>query len=76
MTEFNVKKISNFVQVNLLFTHDPVPVVTAAEIEDILLVAVVREVIRLYFDVELLHKRAREASLGVRIGVPRLLFGD
>lgn len=61
---------------DLLFTHDPVPVIAAAELEDILLVAVIREVVRLYLNGELLYERASVAGLGIRISIPRLLLGD
>lgn len=61
---------------NFLLTHDPVPVITAVELEDVVLMAVVREVVRLDLDGELLHKRARVACLGVGIGVPCFLLGD
>lgn len=74
-----VKWHDNVVPFNLVqfsLTHDPVPVITAGEIEDVLLVAVVRKVIGLDLDGELLHERARVASLGVRIGVPCFLLGD
>lgn len=74
-----LNKHSSVIRANLiyfLFTHDPVPVITAGEIEDILLVAAVRKVVGFDLDGELLHERARVAGLGVRIGVPCFLLGD
>jgi hypothetical protein len=55
-------------------TYDPVSQVAATQLEDVLLVPVVWEVFGLNLQGELLHKRTGEASLGVRVRIPRLLL--
>lgn len=58
----------------LSLTNSPIPEITARELEYIILVAIIREVVRLYLNGELLHKGTRVAGLCVRIRVPGLLF--
>lgn len=54
--------------------HHPVPQVPPAQLEHILLVAIVREVIRLNLQRKLLHEGARVAGLRVRVRIPRFLL--
>ena len=55
-------------------TYDPVPQIAAAQPEDVLLVAVVREVVGLDLRGELLDEGRGVARLGVGVGVPGLLL--
>lgn len=58
----------------VILTDNSIPQIAAAELEYVVLVAVVREVVGLDLDGELLDERAGVARLGVGIGVPGLLL--
>lgn len=72
--EFTEQPLCSILNTEDRRTNDPVSLVTATQVEDVILVAVVSKVIRLYLQRELLHEGTRVASLSVWVSVPCLLL--